>query len=316
MRRFLIDGVSFALVQVALLAALLWLNYDVRHVSPLSPATRVKHARLQSAPSPRMILIGGSNLLFGIDSTMIEQQTAYNPVNMGLIGGLRIDYITNEIRNDVREGDLVVLCLEYNTLNAEPNSDETQVIMGVAARRPANLKFVTWPQWRRLLDQGAVEYLGVVFRQAIASISNRRGDDEAVIDEDMNIYGDLTRYHDPSVKPRKQGGQNTLVKIHPEGVRANIARLNAFCAHCRERGAEVAFVYPPLPRTHYEHGQTLARRFHRLLRDELDAPVVCGPEDMVFDDHHFIGLSYHLRGHAVQERTQRLINALERHGPR
>src|SRR6185503_7764309 len=101
MRCFLRDLLIFALLQAAMLAALLWQFYDVRHVSPLSPATVVKHQRLVSAPSPRIILIGGSNLLFGIDSPMIEQQTRYHPVNMGLVGGLRLDYIINEIKDDL-----------------------------------------------------------------------------------------------------------------------------------------------------------------------------------------------------------------------
>ncbi len=312
MSRFLRDLLVFILLQALLIGTLLWFFYDVRIVSPLSPATVVKHKRLSEASSPRMILIGGSNLLFGLDSPMIEQQTPYNPVNMGLIGGLRLDYIINEIDDELRPGDLVVMSLEYNTLNAEPNSDETQVIMGVAAQRLANWKFITWPQWKRLLDQGVAEYLGIVFRQAIANVIIRDNDNDPAINDDMNVYGDLTRYHDPSVKPRKPNNQNTLVKIRPESVQANIDRMNAFIAECEKRGVKVMFAYPPLPRTHYQRGEALARKFHRLLRAQLNAPVICTPGDMVFEDRDFIGLSYHLRGTAVQERTQRLIDAVNR----
>lgn len=312
MSRFLRDIILFLLLQSLLVGVLLWFFYDVRIVSPLSPATVVKHRRLSEAASPRMILIGGSNLLFGLDSPMIEQQTDYNPVNMGLIGGLRIDYILNEIDAQLRPGDLVVMSLEYNTLNAEPNSDETQVIMGVAAQRFANWKFVSWPQWKKLLDQGMAEYLGIVFRQAFANVIVRDDDNDPAINEDMNAYGDLTRYHDPGVKPRKANNQNTLVKIRPESVQANIDRLNRFIDSCGKRGVKVMFAFPPLPRTHYQQEQTLARKFNRLLRAQLNAPVICTPGDMVFNDRDFIGLSYHLRGTAVQERTQRLINAIRK----
>lgn len=312
MPSFLRDILTFTLLQVVLLAVLLQFFYDVRVVSPLSPATVIKHKRLEEAASPRMILVGGSNLLFGIDSPMIEQRTTYHPVNMGLIGGLRLDFILNEICADLRPRDLVVMSLEYNTLNADPGSDETQVIMGVVMQRPRSAQYLTWPQWKRLLDQGAIEYLGVVFRQAFANVIVRDDDNDALITQDMNVYGDLTRYHDPTVKPRKLNHQNTLVKVKPESVRANIARLNEFIASCRRRGVEVMFAYPPLPRTHYRQGEALARRVHRLLRAELDAPVICAPEDIVFPDRDFIGLSYHLRGEAVRERTQRLIDAVNR----
>lgn len=312
MRRWLFDLGAFVMLQALLLAALLSGYYDVRDVSPLSPATVIKHKRLADAPSPRLILIGGSNLLFGLDSKMIEAQTPFHPVNMGLIGGLRLDYIINEIEPSLRSGDMVVMSLEYNTLNADANSDETQVIMGVATRRLENLRFVTWEQWRRLLDQGAMEYLGIVFRQAVANITVRADDDDPLINEDMNVYGDLIRYHDPNVKPRKNNSQNTIVKIKEESVTANIAKMNAFVARCRERNVQVVFAYPPIPRTHFRLNESIARRFHRQLRDELGAQVIIAPEDAVYPDSNFIGLSYHLRGTAVQQRTQSLIDAINR----
>lgn len=312
MTRFLRDTALFALIQVILIATLVALFYDVRDVSPLSPATVIKHKRLADAPAPRLIFIGGSNLLFGLDSKMIEQQTSYHPVNMGLIGGLRLDYIINEIEASLRAGDIVVMSIEYNTLNVDESAEESQVIMGVAAQRLGNFRFLSWPQWKRLLDRGAMEYLGVVFRQAFTSITPRRDDLDPLINQDMNVFGDLTRYHDPAVKPRKPNNQNTLVKIKPEAVQANIEKINAFVARCRAREVQVMYAYPPIPRTHFRQNESVARRFHRMLRQDLLAPILVSPEDMTFEDVNFIGLSYHLRGTAVQQRTQMLIDAINR----
>lgn len=312
MPRFIRDIALFTLVQVLLIAALVGLFYDVRDVSPLSPATVIKHKRLADAPSPRMIFIGGSNLLFGLDSKMFEQQTSYHPVNMGLIGGLRLDYIINEIEATLRAGDIVVMSIEYNTLNVDESAEESQVIMGVAAQRLENFRYLSWPQWKRLLDRGAMEYLGVVFRQAFTSITPRRDELDPLINQDMNVYGDLTRYHDPAVKPRKPNNQNTLIKIKPDAVLANIAKINAFVARCRDRDVQVMYAYPPIPRTHFRQNEAVARRFHRMLRQDLLAPILVSPEDMTFEDSSFIGLSYHLRGTAVQQRTQMLIDAINR----
>jgi hypothetical protein len=310
MRGFIGECVLFVIVQIALVSALLWGFHDADAVSPLAPATRIKHQRLRDAPSPRMILVGGSNLLFGIDSTLIERDTDYHPVNMGLIGGLRLEYVLNEVKAAARDGDLIVLSIEYNTLNAAAIQEEAQVIMGVLAQRPANLRFITWPQWRQTLDHGAVQYAGMVFRQAIANISARSDDDS--ITQHMNAYGDLTRYHDPNEPVRRQASQNTLVKIHPERVQANIARMNEFIREMQARNVAVAFAYPPIPRMHFNQARSIARRFDDLLRQRLEAPVLVTPAEMTFGDRHFIGLSYHLRGEAVQERTLRLIGAVQR----
>lgn len=310
MRPFVCECAAFVLAQALLLGALLLCFFDADAISPLAPATRAKHQRLRDAPSPRMILVGGSNLLFGIDSTMIEEQTEYHPVNMGLIGGLRLEYILNEVRDAARAQDLIVLCIEYNTLNAAAMQEEAQVIMGVVAHRPANVRYMTWRQWCHALDRGAMEYAGVVFRHTIANVTARDNDDS--ITAHLNRYGDLTRYHDPAVRPDKENNQNTLVKIHPERVEANIARINEFVQMMRLRGVHVVFAYPPIPRTHFNEARQVARRFDALLRTRLAAPVILRPGQMVFADRCFIGLSYHLRGEAVRERTQRLIDALPR----
>jgi hypothetical protein len=312
MRTFLTELVVFALLQTAMLALLFWQFADLRKVSPLMPAVTVKHDRLASAPSPRMILIGGSNLLFGIDSRMIEQQTGYHPVNMGLMRSLRLDYILNEVDSELRAGDLVIISLEYSTLNGEAMGEEGQVIMGAMTQRLASAGLLSWEQCRRLLDQDAIEYLGVTFRQAIANISERDDDeDDPDVLQGLNEYGDLTRFHDPTVQPRDDNNdQTTLTRVNVPGVEASIRRLNEFIASCRTRGVEVMYAAPPICRTHYQQHAEAAHKFEQLLTAQLDAPVACAPADMVFDDAGFLGRSYHLRGPAVQQRTQRLIDAV------
>jgi hypothetical protein len=95
MNRFVLEMLLFVLMQLALVSGLLHLFSDARAENPLYASTVIKHKRLAAAPSPRLILVGGSNVLFGIDSAMIERETDFNPVNMGLIGGLRLEYMLN-----------------------------------------------------------------------------------------------------------------------------------------------------------------------------------------------------------------------------
>ncbi len=44
--------------------------------------------RLHSSPSPRLILIGGSNLTLGLDSVVLDKAFDYSIVNMGLHAGV------------------------------------------------------------------------------------------------------------------------------------------------------------------------------------------------------------------------------------
>lgn len=316
MRRFIAEISSFALLQAAILALLLWRYSDINRISPFMPALEIKQRRLETAPSPRLILIGGSNLLFGIDSPMIESQLPYHVVNMGLLRSLRLDFIFNQIDDHVRAGDVVIICLEYSTLNGDEMGEQGQLLMSATTRRLANLRYLTWEQWRAMLDLDAMQYFGMVFRQSLQRIGERRKRDDGLTVEDaVNDHGDLTRYHDPAAAVPEQDDQTTLVRVRPQRVEAGIERMNEFIARWRERGVQVMYVWPPICRSHYEQWESRADEFHALVAAHLQASVICKQADMVFDDVDFIGRSYHLRGTGVQRRTQRLIDALQHATP-
>jgi len=62
---------------------------------------------LESTPSPRIIIFGGSNIALGIDSEMIEQAFGIPVINDGLQVGLGVTPL-NEIRKYLRPGDIII----------------------------------------------------------------------------------------------------------------------------------------------------------------------------------------------------------------
>lgn len=77
-------------------------------------ASLEKTRLLQETPSPRIILFGGSNIAFGIDSEMMAQELGIPVINDGLHAGLGIIPL-NEIRDYIRQGDIIILSLESHT---------------------------------------------------------------------------------------------------------------------------------------------------------------------------------------------------------
>jgi hypothetical protein len=113
MRAFLLKLLTFLLIQAGLFGLIL-ASANLRSEQNYLAATLEKHARLKSAPSPRLILVGGSNLAFGINSEALGQALGREVVNMGLVGGLGLDFMLHEVAPAVRKGDLVLLSLEYD----------------------------------------------------------------------------------------------------------------------------------------------------------------------------------------------------------
>lgn len=72
-----------------------------------------KHHLLEKTASPRVILVGGSNLATGVDSMLLEQRLNRKVVNMGTCIQVGLGYMLREIFSQIRAGDTIVVMPEY-----------------------------------------------------------------------------------------------------------------------------------------------------------------------------------------------------------
>jgi hypothetical protein len=100
-------------------------------------AINLKHTRLTTLPSPRIVLIGGSNLAFGINSEILRSRTGCEVVNMGFNGYLGIRFMLAEARPHIRPGDIVVVAFEYDNYVKSVDGTSADLLMaGVNGFRP------------------------------------------------------------------------------------------------------------------------------------------------------------------------------------
>src|SRR5215212_5179389 len=78
-----------------------------------------KDRLIRDTPSPKIILVGGSNLAFGIDSHMLEDSLGVHVVNMGLYAKLGLRYMLAQVKPYIRKGDLVLVVPEYDQFFGE-----------------------------------------------------------------------------------------------------------------------------------------------------------------------------------------------------
>jgi len=69
---------------------------------------------LRNTSAPRLILMGGSNLSFGIDSSMLEQELGITPINTAIQATIGTYYIMDTILDNVQTGDILVMSIEYS----------------------------------------------------------------------------------------------------------------------------------------------------------------------------------------------------------
>jgi len=82
-------------------------SYDVANWISLKENTA------QNTAGHRVLLIGDSSGVFGMDSPQLEKELGRPVVNMTLHGGLPLDWITNFAERNVRSGDIVIMPLAW-----------------------------------------------------------------------------------------------------------------------------------------------------------------------------------------------------------
>ncbi len=73
---------------------------------------------LKNTPSPRIILVGGSNVSFGLDAELMQRTLGIPVINDGLHAGLGIVPL-RELQEYFRAGDIVIISLEYTMFSSE-----------------------------------------------------------------------------------------------------------------------------------------------------------------------------------------------------
>ena len=86
------------------------------------------------AGQPKIIVASGSSTLFNVDTNILSAALKRPTINLGLMGGLPLDTILEEINTVSGPGDLVIMALEpdYYCREANPGYDPWQIRNAIA----------------------------------------------------------------------------------------------------------------------------------------------------------------------------------------
>ena len=304
---------SLLALSAATIAVMLTIVVLIPDENDYAKATLLKHERLASLTGRKVVLVGGSNLSFGIESDIIERETACPAVNMGMNGYFGARYMMNEVKPDLRSGDIVVLAFEWD--NYGKSVDGTgKDLLAIVKTNPAALAYLT----PRQMGAAALEtpYIAQVkilrvmgqSMQAIRSILiDTEPQEKSLINEvesfkSFDFQGDLNGHEGVVWEWEFDEG----LDLTTTGLDLEIISLiKDFVHDMRERDVTVIMSYTPTMRQYYELQSGPINEVHRLLTsgpNAVEAPRP--PEDFVFDSSYFFDTVYHLKTTSRIERTQ------------
>ena len=322
MRPFLGKLALFMAVQVAIGAVLFaYASEDPNHYLA---STIEKHQRLE-APSekPRVIFVGGSSMAFGMDGATVERiLPGYRAVNMGLHAKVGAPFMLWEISDDLREGDVVVLGLEYAQYERDLSS---YFILRMINFYPRNIRHVPWKQ----VPDVALSHLGHLVRLGRRGLLGRSPKAKPpYVRSGFNEYGDLVVHHSLPGGRAPAEGQEQLPPRKPAIVMYGaerpagyteemMDRLKEFHAVCSEKGVRVFIVWPPISYRDLKANAKLIGELVERVRAEQTIPVIQTPEEATYPQRLFFNNDfYHMnkdgaeaRAEAIARRLAEVLNA-------
>jgi hypothetical protein len=266
-----------------------------------------KQQRLAQTASPKIVLVGGSNLACGVDTKRLQTALGRPVVNMGLHADIGLAYMLTEVENRLQAGDLVVLVPEYEQFFGALYGNMS--LIKVVSYEPQGWHYIrSWGQWSVFLLQGWLYLQGKlkynleqwfhVPQDRHYEIYHRNG---------FDAYGDMVTHldlppgnlHEATIKPL------ILDKYDNRAIET----INRFYRQCHRRGVKVCLLHPCYYENMLKKNSAAISRLQKEFKN-LALPVLSTPEEYAFPEGCFFDTEYHLNRQGRTLRTERLIGDL------
>lgn len=300
------------LIALAVIAIILPLLFPI--VSVVTPSVyhgsfvgslNGKIDRLKSIEEEKIVVVGGSSVAFGLDSSLIESYTGMPVVNFGLYASLGTKLMLDLSLPHIKEGDVVILAPEIDaqTLSLYFNGGTTlraldgNLLNTISAIPTENYGALYGAGWDYTVEKlgyllgGAPQYEGIYS----ASSFNEYGDIKA----GMRPYNVMVGYKDA----------NLPVSFDKEVLSAEFAEyVNSYIEKCEARGAKVWFSWCPVNSLGIKSGTTAEdiSAFEEYMQDSINAPFISNLTDYILPENYFYDTNFHLNDSGMLLRSIRL----------
>jgi hypothetical protein len=265
--------------------------------------TRIAH----SIETPKFLIVGGSNALFGISSQMITQELGIPSVNTAINAGLGANYILHRAQSLTKSGDTVLLSLEYQLYL--PDSQNSKVLIDYVLARDPN--YVLAHPWLILFLSFERLKLGILAK--LQTPPRTQGEYQS---QTINASGDETnnREADMTEQQRQKLKKWTPIKIDNKLVphSSEIKTIKSFINWCRQHNIKVFATWPNTIWFDRYQAPIYQEFFQDIEKfyQSLGVPVLGNYRDFMYDISLFYDTRYHLNDRGMRYRTNHLIDLL------
>ena len=304
---------AFSLIIAVPLTVILFIAAPGTYEHPLATIIN-KVSMIRSTTPPRIILVGGSEVLVGVNSEMIYRKFGRTVVNMAVYGGFGISDMLHLVGPRIGRGDIIVIIPEYSVFKRSFDSEDICYKWILLADPRYALEKIYLGQGRYpslvadvsdLLQCKIEGMWGMLWKGR-----NPFTDGAAAYERRSNRFGDLMKNWE--YVPAEKLGDRGQVFSHGPIDPAIIRTLNDFHAAAARKGASVYLAFSGFPEGEYRLNHDEIESMADQLRKSLGFPVLGAPSDTLFPYEMFSNTIYHLRFEGRDRRTAALVRNMEK----
>lgn len=314
-------GVQLIILATAVLATAAAIVFLVPEKNDYSLGIGLKHERLEQLDTRKIVLVGGSNLSYGVDSRMIQQATGCPVVNMGMNGYFGVRYLLEEVKAHINPSDIIVLSFEYDNLFKSVDGTPASHL-AITKAYPKVFSYLSFEQKVQAITAiptVAQAKLMRLISEVIDAVKQPLTGKSYKVSgpADMNEIESLKSFtpegdiigHLGVVWPFAREGA-----VVPEGASINpemIAQMRGFAEEMQKRGVPVIVSYTPFIREAYDKLQKDLVQFDAMIKSSPPLIAPSRPSDFTYDQSLFFDTVYHLNERGRPLRTQKMIDDLQ-----
>lgn len=291
------------MIIVLIFVVALCFNMMPQYLGNYNAAILDKVERLKELDGSRIVLLGNSNLPFGMDSSMVEKEFDMPVVNMGLHGGCGNAFHESLAKINVHEGDIYILC--------HTDYVDDGVVSPVAMWTVIENHFELWKLLRLRDIPVMIKAYPAYLKYCIGYWENENGNllnDSLYIRSSFNEYGDIAIERNELIYEFSDGN-----KYCPEIDDATAKRINELNRYLEKRGATLVVAGYPIAKGDFTVDEEEFVQFQAQLQEKLDCEVISDFRDYMFDYSLFFDAAWHLNSKGAEVRTEQLIRDLKAH---
>jgi hypothetical protein len=283
-------------------------------------AYEINQKKLKKAASiqgPKLLLVGGSATLFGMQAELIEAKLDYPTVNLGTHAGLGIGYMLHLAKQAAKPGDTVLLAFEYNTFTFGLVRRDGVYVDYLFARDPEYFRDLPWPTKFQIA-------MSLTVARLRKGVRNRFHPEPAHVPPGivydptkLNVYGDQLG-NDAANRPPASQHRKILeasrVRVDTLSYRSlgsapGFELVTDFLRWARMNDIRVLATYPNILE-HPSYRSAIAKKTIQEIQDfyhRQGVPMIGSFEESMMPASMFFDTCYHMTREGAAIRTERLI---------